>query len=109
MTIWKDMQIEFVPREKQHSEYDWADISNAGERVGKVRCQIEDKAIVIYSINIYPEYSGHGYGRKFVEYCKAHFRKVIADRVRPTAVGFWEAMGFHNSADETWVYQSLNR
>lgn len=97
------MRIEFVPRHIQHSEYDWADISYDDQLVGKVRCQISGPAITIFSINIYPEWKGHGFGRGFVEYCKANFATVIADRVRPTAVGFWETMGFHDHGDGSWI------
>ena len=102
------MKIEFVPRDKQHSEYDWADISNEGQRIGKARCKIENDTIIICSINIYPEWEGHGYGRDFVDYCKGHFKVVIADRVRPTAVGFWETMGFRNNHDGAWIYRKTS-
>lgn len=97
------MHIEFVPRHIQHSEYDWADISQDGQPVGKVRCQIVATVITIFSINIYPEWKGHGFGRGFVEYCKTNFPTVVADRVRPGAIGFWEAMGFHNNGDGSWI------
>ena len=99
------MKIAFVPREKQRSEYDWADISNEGQRIGKARCKIENATIIICSINIYPEWERHGYGRDFVYYCKNHYTVIIADRVRPTAVGFWETMGFHDNHDGAWIYR----
>lgn len=106
MAIWKGMQIEFIPRSEQHSEYDWTDLSKDSQRVGKVRCRIEAHSITIFSINIYPEWAGHGFGRKFVEYCKEHFQKIIADRVRHSAIGFWEAMGFSDHHDSTWIYEN---
>ena len=99
------MKIEFVPRDKQHSEYDWADFSNGEERIGKARCKIENDTITICSINIYPEWEGNGYGRDFVNYCKHHFQVVVADRVRPTAIGFWETMGFCNNQDGAWIFR----
>ena len=37
-------------------------------------------------------------------YCQGHFEKVIADRVRDSAVGFWETMGFHDNHDGNWVW-----
>jgi len=49
------MKIEFVHREQQHSEYDWADISDDNKRIGKARCKIDKHTITIFSINIYPE------------------------------------------------------
>ncbi len=99
------VSIQFTPKEQQRSAYDWADISHGSDRVGKARCTIQDSTIIIYSINIYPTWEGHGYGREFVDYCKNHFQVVIADRVRPTAVGFWEAMGFSNDNDGNWSYR----
>jgi GNAT superfamily N-acetyltransferase len=104
MTEKPTLSITFIPREKQRSEYDWADITIGIQRVGKARCLIEGKKIIIYSINVYPEFAGHGHGRGFVDYCKAHFDTVVADRVRPTAVGFWHTMGFRDTGDSTWVF-----
>lgn len=99
------MEIAFIPKETQHSEYDWVDLSKAGVRVGKARCRIEGHRITIYSINIYPEAAGSGYGKGFVDYCKAHYRVVVADRVRPTAIGFWEKMGFVATQNGSWTHQ----
>ena len=105
------ISIEFRSKEQQHSQYDWADISSGGDRVGKARCKQNvpagpgKPALIIYSINIYPEWEGHGYGREFVDDCKHHFEIIVADRVRPSAKGFWEAMGFSNNKDGNWIYQ----
>jgi GNAT superfamily N-acetyltransferase len=98
------ISIEFVSKEKQHSHYDWADISLRDNRIGKARCKIDHSTIIIHSINIYPEWAGHGYGKEFVDFCKSHFHDVIVDRVRPNAIGFWEAEGFHNNSDGNWIY-----
>ncbi|MCX5810589.1 MAG: hypothetical protein NTX36_14685 [Proteobacteria bacterium] len=99
------ISIEFISKEKQRSKYDWADISNESNRIGKARCKIKNTTIIIYSINIYPDWAGHGYGREFVDYCKGHFQVVVADRVRPTAIGFWEVMGFFDNNNGDWIYQ----
>jgi len=80
-------------------------MSSGSARVGKARCTIKDSTIIIYSINIYPAWEGLGYGRQFVDYCKSHFHVVIADRVRHSAIGFWEAMGFCNDNDGNWSYR----
>ena len=98
------LSIEFTSKEQSHSEYDWADISSGNDRVGKARCKTDRSTITIYSINIYPEWEGHGYGREFVNYCKRHFKVVIADRVRHSAIGFWEAMGFSDNYNGNWSY-----
>jgi len=105
------ISIEFLSKAQQRSQYDWADISSGNDRVGKARCKLsvqigkEKAALIIYSINIYPEWEGHGYGREFVNDCKHHFEMIIADRVRPSAIGFWEAMGFKDNKDGNWMYQ----
>lgn len=99
------LTIEFLSKEQQHSEYDWADISIGSDRVGKARCLIRDGTINIYSLNIYPAWEGQGYGREFVDYCKGNFQIVIANRVRYKAIGFWEALGFSNDHDGNWSYR----
>ena len=98
------ISIEFVSKEKKHSNYDWADISIENDRIGKARCKIEKSIIIINSINIYPDWAGHGYGREFVDYCKIYFQVVVADRVRPSAIGFWEAVGFRDNNNGNWIY-----
>ena len=101
-----DLVIEFISKQEQHSEYDWANISLGSERVGKARCLIQLNSIIIYSITIYPEYEGRGFGKDFVDYCKQRYPKVIADRVRHSAIGFWEKMGFSNIDSDTWEFNS---
>ena len=98
--------IDFLKKKAQHSEYDWADISVGDERVGKARCKIDTSKITICTINIYPEFEGHGYGREFVEYCKSQYKVVVADRVKYTAIGFWEAVGFLNNNDGSWIFKN---
>jgi GNAT superfamily N-acetyltransferase len=98
------LQIEFIPRQIQKSDYDWADFSYKDQPVGKARCQIDQHRVVIFSINIYPEWKGHGFGRQFVDYCKEKFQVVVADRVRVEAIGFWQAMGFVDENNGNWVY-----
>ena len=86
--------ITFVPREQQKSEYDWANIVFNDISVGKARCLINGNQFTIFSINIYPEYQGNGYGKAFVEEARQKFKNIVADRVRSTAIGFWESVGF---------------
>lgn len=99
--------IQFNSHEEQNSQYDWADISIGEVRVGKARCMIDASTITIHTINIYSEWEGQGYGREFVDYCKDHYRVVIADRVRPVSIGFWETMGFKDNNDGCWVYHRI--
>lgn len=97
--------ITFLERTSLHSDYDWANIDFGSSRVGKARCLIDGRTLVIYSINIFPEYEGHGYGKAFVEEAKNKFDKIIADRVRFNAVGFWDKIGFVDNNDGNWVYE----
>ena len=99
------LNIKFISRKQQKSNYDWADISFNDSSVGKARCLINGDEFTIFSINIYPEYQNHGYGKAFVEDAKLHFNKIIADRVRYKAIGFWENVGFVKDGEtNNWIY-----
>lgn len=100
-----DIKIEFISKNKQHSEFDWANINKGDTRVGKARCMINDNELIIYSINVFPEFEGNGYGKIFCEKAKEHFDTIIADRVRYSAVGFWDKMGFVDNHDGNWIYR----
>lgn len=100
-----ELVVTFIPREQQKSEYDWANIEFNGARVGKSRCLINGYELTIFSITIYPEYQSHGYGKAFVEKAKHTYRRIIADRVRGTAIGFWENVGFVRiGVTQNWMY-----
>ena len=103
-TITDNLCIEFVSRQKQHSEYDWVNISSQGTRVGKARCWINGDNITIYSINIFPEFQGLGYGSFVVEKLKEVYSDITADRVRPNARKFWSKQGFADTGDGNYVY-----
>ncbi len=49
---------------------------------------------------------GNGYGKIFVEMVKDKYPVVIADKVRFTAIGFWEKMGFTDNNDGNWIYRN---
>jgi len=101
-----NIKIEFIDNNTQHSEYNWANISCNDNRVGKARCHINGKEITIFSIIIFPEYQGNGYGVAFIDYTKQNYKRVIADRVRFTAKGFWAKVGFKQIDEETWVFEN---
>ena len=96
--------IEFIQHDRQYSEYDWANIILNDEKVGKVRCLIESNVLTIYSIKVFPEYRSSGCASKFIEKAKKKFDIIFADRVRVTAFGFWEKMGFVQIEDGNWVF-----
>jgi GNAT superfamily N-acetyltransferase len=99
--------IQFFSREQQNSEYDWANIYFKDCCVGKARCLINGDEFTIFSINIYPEYQGNGYGKEFIAKTKLKYKKLIADRVRSKAIGFWENVGFVKDSDtDNWIYSN---
>jgi len=101
------LSIVFVPREIQKSEYDWSDIEYDNIRVGKARCLINRHELTIFSITIYPEYQGNGYGSAFVEKAKKQYKNIIADSVRPNAIVFWEKQGFVKEGESgNWIFRS---
>jgi len=79
-------------------------IDHADTRVGKVRGRIDGKSVTICSINIFREFERHGYAKATIDMFKEHFDTIIAYRVRYTAIGFWEKMGFVDQHDGTFVY-----
>jgi ribosomal protein S18 acetylase RimI-like enzyme len=99
------LEIEFLERDLVHSEYDWANIQADGVRVGKARCLIDGDKFTIFSIIIFPEYEGNGYGKQFVEKSKEKYNTVIADKVRFKAIGFWERLNFEDNKDGNWIFR----
>lgn len=100
------LKIEFKSREIQKSEYDWANLYYDEVGVGKARCLIEGDEFTIFSINIYPEFQGKGYGKEFIKLVKRSYATIVANRVRFNAIGFWEAMDFVRDGDTSnWVYK----
>ncbi len=100
-----NIKIIFIPREVKQSNFDWVDIFYGDLRVGQARCEIHNDCLTIYSIFIYQEFQGKGYGRMFVEAIKSKFTNVTANRVRYMAIGFWESLGFYqNGKTGDWCY-----
>jgi GNAT superfamily N-acetyltransferase len=88
-------------------EFDRIDIDLPSVRIGNVRCQLLDDKVIIYSIQIFPEYQRNGYGRAAVNMLKHRARTLVADRVRFTARTFWEKMGFKSMADGNWIFHGV--
>ena len=82
------------------------DIECGRDRIGKVRSIIDGKILTIYSINIFPEYEGHGYAKQTIDMFKQSFDAIIADRVRYTAIGFWVKMDFVDMNDGNYTYHT---
>jgi len=102
--VSEQLTFTLLPHQQQNSAYDWMNIDCGPNRVGKVRGLIEGKRLTIHSINIFPEFERHGYGKKTVEMFQATFNTIIADRVRYTAIGFWKKMGFDPDRNGQYVW-----
>lgn len=101
------IKFSFLPRDVQKSVYDWANINVGDVRIGKARCSLEDNLLIVYSINIFPEYEGKGYGRAFIEAMKLEYDVIVADRVRHSAIGFWERLGFVPYDDGAYIFRKM--
>lgn len=104
----QELTFKLIPREQQHSDYDWMSIDRGKARIGKVRGIIDGHNLTICSINIFPEFEKHGYAKATIDMFKEHFDTIIADRVRYTAIGFWNKMAFTNKGDGSWVFGELD-
>ncbi|MBW1691985.1 MAG: GNAT family N-acetyltransferase [Deltaproteobacteria bacterium] len=93
---------------KGDSSYCWVNIELGGAMVGKARIKRVYRKIIIKSIVIFPEFERHGYAAQTVDLFKEMAIEIIADRVRNTARGFWERMGFEDKGDGNyrWVHDS---
>jgi len=87
--------------------FDRIDIDFPHARIGNVRCRFEGDTVIVFSIQIFPEFQGNGYGRETVNMLKERYRFIIADRVRFTARGFWNKMGFSELPDHNWEYRGF--
>jgi GNAT superfamily N-acetyltransferase len=85
--------------------YDHIDIDLPNVRVGSVRCRFMGEKVIVYSIQVFPEFQGNGYGKATIDMLKSRFSVLVADRVRFTAREFWEKMGFKELPDGNWEYR----
>ncbi len=85
--------------------FDRIDIDLPKVRVGNVRCRFLADRVIVYSIQVFPEFQGNGYGTATIDMLKTQFRVIVADRVRFTAREFWEKKGFKELPDGNWEYR----
>jgi len=102
----EQLTFKLTTHDEQHSDYDWMNIERNGVRVGKVRGLINGKTLTIHSINIFPEFERHGFARKTIGMFKKSFDIITADRVRYTAIGFWEKMQFENDGNGNYTWKN---
>jgi hypothetical protein len=85
--------------------YDRIDIDLPDVRVGNVRCRFMGEKVIVYSIQVFPEYQGNDFATATIDMLKQRYEVIVADRVRFTAREFWEKMGFSALADGNWEYR----
>jgi GNAT superfamily N-acetyltransferase len=91
------------------SRYCWVNIELGGTRVGKARIKRIYSRVIIKNINIFPEFQRRGLARRIIDLFKDSAREIIADRVRNSARGFWERMGFSDAGGGNYRWVSNRR
>lgn len=99
------LEFTITPRTHSADGYDWVDLDLPEARVGKMRCRLDPDRAIVFTVMVFPEFQGKGYGRQVIDLLKARYPVVEADRVRHTAVWFWEKMGFHERPDGNWEFR----
>ena len=101
-----NQKLEFTITPKETLDgYDRIDIDLPDVRVGNVRCRFMSEKVIIYSVQVFPEYQRNGYGKAIIDILKSRFSVLVADRVRFTAREFWEKMKFIELPDGNWEYR----
>lgn len=100
----KGLQLTITPRSSLDG-YERIDIDLPDVRIGNVRCRFMGEKVIVYSIQIVPEFQRKGYGVAAIALLKRRFPLIVADRVRFTARGFWQKMGLHELPDGNWEYR----
>lgn len=99
-----NLKFTITPRDSMDG-YDRIDIDLPDVRVGNARCRFMGDKAIIFSIQVFPEYQGNGYGRAAIDLLKKQYPVLVADRVRFTARDFWEKMRFKEHPDGNWEYR----
>lgn len=89
------------------SRYNWVNIEVENSRVGKARIFVSEGKLIINSINIFPEFERNGYARSVIDFFKNGHNEIVADRVRDTAKGFWDKMGFIRNNDGNYFWRKV--
>lgn len=103
-TMGPTVALFITPRDSQ-TGYDRIEIDLPSARVGNVRCHFLGETVIIYSIQVYPEFQRNGYATATIAMLKERFSVIVADRVRFAARGFWQKMGFLPLADGNWEFR----
>ena len=89
--------------------YDRIDIDLPEARIGNIRCRFMGEKVIVYSIQVFPEFQKRGYGAAAIDLLKGRFDVLVADRVRFTARDFWQKMAFQPLPDGNWEFRRKPR
>ena len=98
-------QLELTVTRNDTLGFDRIDIDLPNVRIGNVRCRFLGDRVIVYSIQVFPEFQRNGYGTETIIMLKNKFKAIVADRVRFTARDFWEKKGFKELPDGNWEYR----
>jgi len=90
------------------SKYRWINLVVDETIVGKARIYYWATRMIIYSINVFPEFQRNGYARSVVESYQKQYKTITADSVRGSARGFWKKMGFHPDGKGNYIWKRAN-
>ncbi len=99
-----NLKFTITPRSSDDG-FDRIDIDLPEVRVGNVRCHFLGEKVIVYSIQVFPEFQGNDFGTTIINMLKRNHSIIIADRVRFTAREFWTKMGFKELPDGNWEYR----
>lgn len=88
----------------QRSRYCWFNIERSKDRVGKIRSFIDGNRMTIHSITVFPEFERQGIAKATITMLKQKYTEIIADRVRPKAVRFWQKMEFKKEQGGNYIW-----
>lgn len=104
LAVEAELKLTVIPR-PDLAGYERIDMDVGDVRVGHVRCRFTIEKVIIYHIQVFPEFQGNGYGAAAIAMLKGRFQVLVADRVQFTARGFWKAMGFTGLPDGNWEFR----
>ncbi|MBC7076239.1 MAG: hypothetical protein H5T98_09300 [Syntrophomonadaceae bacterium] len=103
------LRITFQKVNEEDPGYQWLNIELGEVRVGKARIKQYHSKIIIHTINIFPEFERKGFAKQTVDFLKEKVPEIIAERVRPTARGFWKHLDFYDTCDGNYRWVSSRK
>ncbi len=106
--VQQTLTLELLPHARENSRFNWWNVDCGHQRIGKVRGLIDGSKLTIHSIYICPKFERDGFTSEVVATFKSKFETIIADKVRHSARGFWQKMGFEPAQDDEYEWRHNN-